>query len=103
MTVAIKNKQPIVVSPAALRRSGFKSGQEIEIKVSGGLITIVPKLRASHDEYTSAQRRAIDRGIAASDKDYKEGRAYGPFQTHGDFIASQHNQAAKLRKPKRKA
>jgi antitoxin component of MazEF toxin-antitoxin module len=102
MTVAIKNNQPIAVSPAALRRAGFKSGQEIEIKVSGGLITIAPKLRASHDEYTPAQRRAIDRGIAASEKDYKVGRSYGPFQTHGEFIASLHKEAAKLRKPKRK-
>ena len=101
-TVSIKSKQPIAVSPATLRRAGFKDGQEIEIKVSGGVITILPKLPAVQDEYTPAQRRAIDRGIAASEKDYKEGRAYGPFQTHGEFIASLHKEAAKLRKTKRR-
>jgi hypothetical protein len=102
MTVAIKNKQPIAVSPAALRRAGFKSGQEIEIKVSGGLITLLPKLPTADDEYTPAQRRAIDRGIAASEKDYTEGRSYGPFRTHAEFIASLHKEATKLRRTKRK-
>ena len=102
MTVAIKNKQPIAVSPAALRRAGFKSGQEIEIKVSGGVITILPKLPTADDEYTPAQRRAIDRGIAASEKDYKEGRSYGPFRTHEEFIASLHKEAAMLSRTKRK-
>src|ERR1700733_9854422 len=96
---AFKNKQSIAVSPAILRRAGFKSGQEIEIKVSGGVIAILPKLPTADDEYTPAQRRAIDRGIAASEKDYREGRSYGPFQTHREFIASLHKEAAKLRRP----
>jgi bifunctional DNA-binding transcriptional regulator/antitoxin component of YhaV-PrlF toxin-antitoxin module len=33
-----------VAPTAARRRAGFKSGQELEVKVSGGVITIVPKL-----------------------------------------------------------
>jgi len=43
MTVAIKNnnKTPLVVPPAVRRRAGFKSGQELEIKASGGVITIL--------------------------------------------------------------
>jgi hypothetical protein len=44
--------------------------------------------------------RHIDRGIAASEKDYKEGRSYGPFKTHEGFIASLHKEARKLRKKK---
>jgi antitoxin component of MazEF toxin-antitoxin module len=44
MTVAVKNKPPVVVPPAALRRAGFKRGQELEVKASGGVVTIVPKL-----------------------------------------------------------
>ena len=103
MTVAIKNnnKTPLVVPPAVRRRAGFKSGQELEIKASGGVITILPKLSASDDEYTPQQRRAIDRGIAASEKDYKEGRSYGPFKTHKEFIASLHTEAGKLRSKKK--
>jgi antitoxin component of MazEF toxin-antitoxin module len=75
MTVAVKNRAPGVVPPAALRRAGFTSGQELEVKAADGVITILPKLRATDDEYTPAKRRAIDRGIAASEKDYEEGRS----------------------------
>jgi bifunctional DNA-binding transcriptional regulator/antitoxin component of YhaV-PrlF toxin-antitoxin module len=103
MTVAIKNnnKTPLVVPPAVRRRAGFKSGQELEIKASSGVITILPKLPASDSEYTPQQRRAIDRGIAASEKDYTEGHSYGPFETHQEFIASLHKEAGKLRGKKK--
>jgi bifunctional DNA-binding transcriptional regulator/antitoxin component of YhaV-PrlF toxin-antitoxin module len=104
MTVAVKNnnKTPLVV-PAAVRRSaGFKSGQELEFKATGGVITIVPKLPATDDEYTAAERRAIDRGIGASERDYKEGRSYGPFKTHEAFIAALSTEGAKLRAKKSK-
>ncbi|MGA3236181.1 MAG: hypothetical protein ABSG03_07760 [Bryobacteraceae bacterium] len=33
------------------------------------------------DEYTPAQRRAIDADIAASMEDFKHGRFHGPFDT----------------------
>lgn len=69
--------------------------------MSNGVITLLPKLQTADDEYTQAQRSAIDRGIAASEKDYAEGRSYGPFQTHAEFIASLHKEAAKLRRAKR--
>jgi bifunctional DNA-binding transcriptional regulator/antitoxin component of YhaV-PrlF toxin-antitoxin module len=89
-----RNKTPLVVPRAVRRGAGFKSGQELEIKVCGGVIAILPKLPPADDEYTSQQRRAIDRGIAASEKDYKAGRSYGPFKTHEEFIASLHKEAA---------
>jgi hypothetical protein len=102
MTVAVKNRKPIVVSPAALRQAGFKSGQELEVRVTGGAITILPKTPIADDEYTPAERRAIDRGIAASEKDYKEGRSYGPFKTHEEFIAALHKESSKVRGKNRK-
>jgi bifunctional DNA-binding transcriptional regulator/antitoxin component of YhaV-PrlF toxin-antitoxin module len=90
MTVAVKNnnKTPLVVPPAVRRTAGFKSGQGLEFKASGGVITIIPKLPNADDEYTPAQRRAIDRGIAQSEKDYVEGRSYGPFDTAAEAIAA---------------
>ena|SRR5713226_8050922 len=88
MTVAVKNKKPIVVSPAALRRAGFKSGQEIEIKVSGGVITILPKPPTSDDEYTPAQRRIIDARLKKSLEEVKRGHTAGPFNTADEMIAS---------------
>jgi antitoxin component of MazEF toxin-antitoxin module len=44
MAIAVKNKPPVVVPPAALRRAGFKRGQDLEVRASGGIVTIVPKL-----------------------------------------------------------
>ena len=44
MTVTFKTREPLVVPPAVRRKAGFKRGQELEFKASGGVITIVPKL-----------------------------------------------------------
>jgi hypothetical protein len=72
-----------------------------EVKVSCGVTTNLPKLPTADDEYTPAQRSAIHRGIAASEKDYREGRSYGRFKTHAEFIASLHKEAAKMGRTKR--
>ena len=59
MTVAVKNNNnaPLVVPPAVRRKAGFKSGEELEFKASGGVITIVPKLPNADNEYTPEQCR----------------------------------------------
>lgn len=105
MTVAVKNKTPVVVPAAALRQAGFKPGQDLEVKASGGVITIIPKVRTVDDEYTPAQRRIIDAQLAEGLADIKAGRVHGPFSTHKAFIASLHKEAAKLshKKGKRSA
>jgi len=78
MTVAIKNnhKTPLVVPASVRRMAGFKSGQEIEFKASGGVITIVPKMPKADDEYTPAQRRVIDAKLDTAEK----GPFHGPFK-----------------------
>ncbi|MGA2119265.1 MAG: hypothetical protein ABSH56_31495 [Bryobacteraceae bacterium] len=80
MTVTVKNstKNPLVVLPSVRRQAGHKNGQDPEFRVSGGVITILPKLPPADDEYTPAQRRAIDASLA----DVKAGRTFGPFGTH---------------------
>jgi len=50
MTVTVKNRTPLVVPTAARRKAGLKSGQELEVKASGGVITIVPKLSLDEQE-----------------------------------------------------
>jgi bifunctional DNA-binding transcriptional regulator/antitoxin component of YhaV-PrlF toxin-antitoxin module len=81
MTVAVKNnnRAPLVVPQSVRRKAGFKTGQELEIKASGGVITIVPKLPNEDDEYTPEQRRVIDARLAKSDEDIEAGRVHGPF------------------------
>lgn len=88
MTVIVKNKTPLVVPPAVRRRAGLKNGEKLEFKVSGRVITILPTLPPTDDEYTPAQRRVINRGIAQSDKEYAAGKSYGPFNTAAEAIAS---------------
>ena len=65
--------------------AGLKSGDKLEFKVSGGVITILPKPTA--DAYTPAQGRVIDRGIAKGLEDIRRGRLHGPFETADEAIA----------------
>ena len=103
MTVAIKdnNKTPLVVPASVRRTAGFESGQEIEFKASGGVITILPKLPKADDEYTAAQRRVIDAQLDAAEK----GPFHGPFKTADDMAAyvkgALKKRAATIRKSKR--
>jgi hypothetical protein len=83
MTVTVKRRTPIVVSAAATRRAGLRAGQEVEIKASAGVITIVPKVRATQDGYTPSQRRAIDAQLAAAEKQ----PFHGPFETAEQAVA----------------
>jgi bifunctional DNA-binding transcriptional regulator/antitoxin component of YhaV-PrlF toxin-antitoxin module len=99
MTVLVKNKEPLVVPAAARRRAGFKSGQELEVKASGGLITIAPKL--SRDELQD-EREIRDPKIQAMIRDGREeflaGKT-GPSRSssllatrvHGDDLAPRHD------------
>ena len=87
MTVTVKNRTPLVVPPAIRRRAGLKSGQDLEFKVSGGVITILPKLPTADDEYTPDQRRVIDARLAEGLADVKAGRTFGPFDTADEMIA----------------
>jgi bifunctional DNA-binding transcriptional regulator/antitoxin component of YhaV-PrlF toxin-antitoxin module len=96
MTISFKNdnKTPLVVPPAVRRRARFKSGQELEFRASGGVISIVPKLPAANGEYTRAQRIAIDAELREAEK----GPFNGPFDTMDELIA---HLKGRLAKPKR--
>jgi bifunctional DNA-binding transcriptional regulator/antitoxin component of YhaV-PrlF toxin-antitoxin module len=102
MTVTVKNKTPLVVPPAVRRQAGLKSGQEIEFKVSGGVISISPKLPTADEEYTPEQRRLVDAQLAEGLADVKAGRVHGPFSNHKEFITSLHKEARKLSRKKTK-
>jgi hypothetical protein len=89
MTVTVKDQTttPLVVTPSVRRRAGHKNGQDLEFRVSGGVITILPKLPAADDEYTPGQRRIIDARLAEGLADIKAGRTFGPFETADEMIA----------------
>lgn len=100
MTVTVKNKTPLVVPPSVRRQAGLNSGQQIEFKVLGGVISIHPKLATADDEYTPEQRRIVDAQLAKGLADVRAGRVHGPFSTHEEFIASLHTVAKKLNRRK---
>jgi AbrB family looped-hinge helix DNA binding protein len=101
MTVTLKPKAEITVPRSIRRKAGIKAGDQFEFRVSGRVITILPKSPVD-DEYTPAQRRSVDRAIAKGLDDIKNGRLQGPFSSHKDFIDSLHEEARKLGKKKTK-
>src|SRR5436309_9643600 len=106
MTVTGKSKTNLVVPPSVRRQAGIKTGDRVEFKVSGGVINIIPKLPSAQDEYTPEQRRIVNARLAESKDDLKNGRMFGPFETHEAMIAFLHGQVTdrkgKTKKTKRK-
>lgn len=90
--VSVKNKYQVVIPLNVRKKIGVKVGDLLEASVERGRITFTPK-------------SVVDRELAESLVDFKEGRAYGPFASGAELVASLHKQAAKLRskKPGRKA
>src|ERR1035441_9082161 len=82
MTVVVKDKEPLVVPTAARHMAGFKSGQELEVKASGGVITIVRKL--SPDEQQDERDIRDPKSRAAIRK------------SHEDFLAGKTRPAEQL-------
>jgi bifunctional DNA-binding transcriptional regulator/antitoxin component of YhaV-PrlF toxin-antitoxin module len=98
MTVTVKNKKPLTVPDFVRRRAGFKPGDQVEFKASGGVVTILPKLPSADNEYTPAQRRIIDARLDEAEK--------GPFDTVDEMIAHlkgevKRRKAARKSKPSR--
>jgi bifunctional DNA-binding transcriptional regulator/antitoxin component of YhaV-PrlF toxin-antitoxin module len=97
MTVTVKNKTstPLVVPPSVRRKAGHRNGDDLEFRVSGGVITILPKLPVADDEYTPEQRRMIDARLAEGLADIKAGRTFGPFDSADQMIAHMKKQVKK--------
>ena len=111
MTTLVKiHRKGQMTLPSRLRAAiGVSEGDIVEASLQHGRIVITPKLVIDRSQlpnadkdYTPAQRRAIDRGIAQSEKEYKKGQGIGPFDSHAAFTASLHSEAAKLRVRKTK-
>ncbi|MFN0103893.1 MAG: AbrB/MazE/SpoVT family DNA-binding domain-containing protein [Bryobacteraceae bacterium] len=95
MTITVKNKAPIVIPSSIQKQAGLKAGDRLEFKVSGKIITVLPKVDDLDDGYTATQRRTIDARLAKADDDILRGRTYGPFSSADEMIVSM---KAELRK-----
>jgi hypothetical protein len=64
-----------------------KNKAKAPLKVSGGVITILPKPPVADHEYTPQQRRTIDARLAEGLADIEAGRTFGPFDSADEMIA----------------
>jgi len=82
--VSVKSKYQVVIPQCVREKIGLNVGDLLEAKAEHGKITFTPK-------------PVVDRGIAESLADFREGRTYGPFETHAELVRSLHDQTAELR------
>jgi len=92
--VKIQRKGQMTLPTGVRAAVGLADGDIVDVKVSGGRIVITPtlvidrsKFPTADDEYTPAQRRAIDAQLAGALADVKAGRTAGPFHTADEMIA----------------
>jgi bifunctional DNA-binding transcriptional regulator/antitoxin component of YhaV-PrlF toxin-antitoxin module len=83
MTIVVDEKTRQLFPPSVRRRAGIKIGDELEVKVSGGVITMLPKLPTADDEYTPEQRRVISARLDEAEK----GPYHGPFKSGEELAA----------------
>ena len=104
MTTLVKiHRKGQMTLPSRLRTAiGVAEGDLVEASVHRGKIVLTPKLVIDRskfpnadDEYTPAQRKAIDARLAESEEDIKKGRTFGPFKTADEMIASMKDQLKK--------
>jgi AbrB family looped-hinge helix DNA binding protein len=93
-TAKIQHKGQVTIPTRVRRQAGLQRGDLVSFAVQRGKIVITPQLvidrsqfPTADDEYTPAQRKIIDARLAQSEKDYRAGRSYGPFETAEDMIA----------------
>jgi AbrB family looped-hinge helix DNA binding protein len=107
-TVRIQHKGQVTIPTHLRNQAGLSKGDLVEFSYQRGKIVITPKIivdrsqfPTADDEYTPAQRRTIDARLAESEKELKEGRGFGPFNTADEMIASMKTQLKKRGTPKK--
>lgn len=82
--VTVKNKFQVVIPQPVRQQAGIAIGDILEAKVERGKVVFEPK-------------SIVDRGIVQSLKEFRSGKAFGPFKTHQEFISSLHQESKNLR------
>jgi bifunctional DNA-binding transcriptional regulator/antitoxin component of YhaV-PrlF toxin-antitoxin module len=97
MTTVVRTKTGLIVPADVQHKAGFKAGDVVEFKVSGGVISIFPKLPHADGEYTPEQRRIVDAQLDQAEK----GPFHGPFETAAEAIAHMKSELKKRAAVKR--
>lgn len=90
--VRVQHKGQVTIPTHLRTQAGIAEGDLIEATFHRGKIVLTPKLV---DEYTPAQRRKIDAGLAKANADVKAGRLSPVFTDHAELISHLHNSARK--------
>ena len=94
--VRIQRKGQVTI-PTRLRiQVGLADGDLLEATAEKGRIVLTPRIGVE-DEYTPAQRRAIDTRLDKAEADVKAGRLSKAFSNHSEFIASLDEAAKRVR------
>src|SRR5947209_19345418 len=90
-TGKIQNKGQVTIPTAVRRQAGLSKGDLVKFAFKRGQIVITPtmvidrsKFPTADDEYTPAQRKAIDARLAKAEKGPFRGPFRGPFNTADD-------------------
>jgi AbrB family looped-hinge helix DNA binding protein len=88
--VRVTTKGQVTIPTRLRERVGLSIGDVLEARIERGKITLTPQ-------------SLLDRDIAESLEDIKQGRVYGPFDTAEEMIAPLHRSSKRSRKTNRKA
>ena len=106
--IRIQDKGQVTIPTHLRAKAGLAKGDLVEAAFERGRIVLTPKIvldrskfPTADGEYRPAQRRAIDRGIAQSMKEQRQGRGIGPFASHQEFMAALDQKPTPSRKSRR--
>ncbi len=101
MTVVIKPKNQLIVPQSVRRKARIKTGDQLEFKVSGGVITIVPKLPSARAEYSAAERKRLDAALGVALGEVSAGKLSQRFETAEEMVTSLRTGGAAARRKTR--
>ena len=83
--VKVKEKYQVTLPAGVRKKVDLAVGDVLEAKVKGKIITLAPK-------------NMIDRDIAVSLREFRQGKGHGPFSSAKEAIRFLHREAKRLKK-----
>jgi bifunctional DNA-binding transcriptional regulator/antitoxin component of YhaV-PrlF toxin-antitoxin module len=88
MTITVDAKTREILPRSVLRKAGFRTGDRLEVRASGGIVSLIPAVPSADDEYTPAQRAVGDASLALAKEDIRKGRIVGPFGDGAEMVTA---------------
>src|SRR3989338_3404521 len=91
--VKLGTSRQVAIPKRLWRELKLRSGEYVEVKKRGKDLVLTPKIFVDKD---------LEADLAQSFKDFKEGRAYVPFDTAEEMIKSLHENVRRIRAERKK-